>query len=199
MGPLEQTALRETRLGGEKGQDYRPLTTSLGLEKGLKLGGQASRSCFSEAPLSLPKRTLPRRSLSLCIRKMGTWVQLVGPWVPGRRPICSSPRHLSSQSESSRPCIPLSGGRPSQWRRTRWRAVATQPQGLGGPRNLLRAAWVWAARKPCLPTAATPQPPRRRRRLMTPAWGKARTVAAALWYGPCWPAWVEAGTAGSSA
>lgn len=167
--------------------------------KGPRLGGKASRSCFPEAPHSIHEKALCSRRLSLCICKMGTRVQLGGLWFsePGRWPICTSRRHLFSQSEGLRPRAPLSRGPPSRWRRTRWRAVATRP--LGGPRSPLRAAWGWAPRKPCRPTAATRRPPLGRRRPTTPAWGKARTAAAALWYEPCWPAWVEAGTAGSSA
>lgn len=131
-----------------------------------------------------PLDCTPRRRLSVCICEMGTWAQLSGPRGPGMRPTGSSPGHLLSQSEGPGPWAPLSGSLPSRWRKTRWRAVATRPLGLAGPRSPRRAGWVWAPRKPCRLTAATPRPPRGQRRPTIPAWGRARTAAAARWYGP---------------
>lgn len=146
-----------------------------------------------EASLCTHEKASARRRLSLSACEMGTRVQLSGSWLPApvRWLTCTSPRYLFSQSEGPRPRAPLSGGPRSRWRRTRWRVVATRPLGLTSRRSPLRAAWVWAPRKPCPPTAATPRPPQGQQRPMTPAWGKVRIAVAALWYGA-----VQAGVGG---
>lgn len=179
--------------GRGKGQDYRPVTTLPG--NGPSLGGKASPSSSGSFPLDTREALFCQR-LSLCICEMGPRVRIGGSRSPrpGRWPTRSSSGHLFSQSESPRHCAPLSGGSWNRWRRTRWRAAATPPLVLAGPRNLRRAACACAPRKPCLPIAATPRPPQDPGRPTTLVWGKAQIVEAPLWYGLGWMAWVEAGT-----
>lgn len=113
--------------------------------------------------LKLRKSAFPRGAAAEVVpvrgRLMGSSATGVRGWRPRRCRSRRATQQPEAQSESLIPCASLSIGPQNQWRRTRWRAVATRPLGLASRRSLLRAAWVWAPRKLCPRTVRTLRPP----------------------------------------